>query len=247
MYYLNEITQLEELINKVQVERAELRKSSDLKVQEVFNNHFNIFRIVDVQVSGESAYFRVKNEETGIFKDLFTIYFYSRYKEDTRLELSYYTTSTNSEFELNRIIYLGQVAKVIKDNSEEILKEIAEVKSRDLGRENELYRIQDTYEREKKSYENANNQKRKVEIELSLRGEGVVFDKEAYIQLKRNYTVRAFHVRIVPTKSGKTCTVFYITRDGFKTREYNCNVKSVVDQVAGLYESIVDGVVSSAV
>lgn len=240
MYYLNEITQLEELINKVQVERAELRKSSDLKVQEVFNNHFNIFRIVDVQVSGESAYFRVKDEETGSLKDLFSIYFYSRYKEDTRLELSYYTTSTNSEFELNRIIYLGQVAKVIKDNSEEILKEIAEVKGRDLGRENELYRIQDTYEREKKSYENANNQKRKVEIELSLRGEGVTFDQPVYIQFKRNYSIKVRTLKMIDvSKSGKTCTMIYTTRDGFSTREENCNVENIINQVVYFHKNIV--------
>lgn len=240
MYYLNEITQLEELINKVSTERFELRKSNDLKVQEVFDRNFNYFKEFDIRVSGEAAYFRMKNEE-GELKEIFSIYFYSRYKEDTRLELSYYTTSTQSEFEVERLISLGKTARILRDNSEYILKEIADAKKSDLERENELYRIQDGYEKEKRSYQKANDERRKVEIELALRGDGVTFDTMKEIQFKRNYSIRVIHIKIVEVSkhSGKTCKVQYITRDGYKTIEENCNTESIISQVTSYSKNIV--------
>lgn len=239
MYYLNEITQLEELINKVQVERSELLKSNSLKVQEVFDRHFNYFKEFTIKVSGDSAYFLAKNEN-GISVDLFTIYFHQRYSEERKLELSYYTTSSQSDFELNRIISLGKTARILRDNREEILNDINQAVNSDLERSNELYRIQDGYEKEKRSYQNANDERRKSEIELSLRGEGVVFSKGAYIELKRNYTVRINSIKIVEvSKSGKTCTVVFEFTHGHTSREENCNTEKIISQVNSYSKDIV--------
>jgi hypothetical protein len=110
MYYLNEITRLEELIQKVQQERFELKKSNDLKVQQVFDERFNYFKQFQITASGESACFRMKNEQ-GELKEVFSIYFYERYGKGTTLELSYYTTNTQSEFELDRINFPSLLSK----------------------------------------------------------------------------------------------------------------------------------------
>jgi len=239
MYHLNEITQLEELINKVSAERFELKKSTDLKVQSVFDDHFNTFREFTIQVSGESAYFELKDEEDGRLKKLFSIYFYSRYKEDTRLELSYYTTNTQSEFELDRLIHLGKVARIIKTRSEIILKEIADVRKSNQERESELYSIQDGYEKEKRAYQKANDERRKLEIELSLK-EGIVFDQYVYIEFKRSYAIKVKSLKMIDfSKSGKTCTMIYTTRDGFHTREENCNVENILNQAVYFHDNIV--------
>lgn len=238
MYYLNEITQLEELINKVSAESFELRKSNDLKVQEVFDRHFNYFKEFNIQVSGDSAYFKMENEEK--LKEVFSIYFYERYKEERKLELSYYTTSTQSEFEVERLISLGKVARILRDNSWIILKEIAEVKKLDLERENELYRIQDGYEKEKRSYQKANDERRKTEIELSLRGEGVQFVGPIYFHLKRNYDPRITSIKILEvSKSGKTCTVQYVTAGQSVGKEERCDVENIISQVIANSKNIV--------
>jgi hypothetical protein len=244
MYYLNEITQLEELINKVSVERSELIKSNNLKVQDVFNRYFNYFKEFNIQVSGDSAYFRVKDQDE-TFKEIFTIYFHERYKEDSKLELSYYTTSTHSDFEIERLISLGKVARILRDNQEEILQYIKVIKRSDLERSNELYRIQDGYEKEKRSYQNANNERRKSEIELSLKGEGVTFDKDVYIELKRNYTVRVISMKIITvSKSNKTCIVQFGTvnrLDGsvWKLVEERVDVQSLISQIVSHSKNIV--------
>ena len=241
MYYLNEITQLRELINKVSAERFELRKSNDLKVQEVFDRNFNYFKEFDIRVSGESAYFKMKNEKEEL-KEVFSIYFYSRYKEDTRLELSYYTTNTQSEFEVERLISLGKTARILRDNSEHILKEIADARKSDLERENELYRIQDGYEKEKRSYQNANDERRKTEIELALRGDGLSFDKKVSIDFKYNYSAKVRAIKLINvSKSGKTADVAfnYDEGDQFRYVENNCNVQRMIEQVMYFKNNIV--------
>lgn len=244
MYYLNEITQLEELIDKVAIQQRELSKSRNLKVQEVFDRHFNYFKEFTIKVSGDSAYFLAKNEN-GISVDLFTIYFHERYKEERKLELSYYTTSSQSDFEIERLISLGKVARILRDNRETILKDITESMNSYLERSNELYRILDGYGKEKLSYQKANDERRKNEIELSLRGEGVNFDKDVYIELKRNYTVRVISMKIVTvSKSKKTCIVQFGTvnrLDGsvWKLVEERVDVENLIRQIASHYNNIV--------
>ena len=239
--YSKEIEELENLIAGVRKESAEVSRSNNLKVQSVLDGYFNPFNELSIQVSGTSASFYMK-DNLGLRREVFSLYFYERFRGETLLDLSYYTTSECSEFELERLINLGKVAKVVLEKSEQILREIAEVRKSDLLRSNELYSIQSGYEKKIQEYKNAEKESKLVQVELSLRGEGVVFDKDVYIQLKRNYTVRVIQMRIAVSKSGKTCDVFYITTSGYKGVENNCNVKSVVDQVALRYESIVQEV-----
>lgn len=236
--YSNEIADLQLLITGVRKESAELSKSNNLKAKGVLDSYFNPFNELDIQVSGTSASFYMK-DNLQVRREVFSLYFYERFRGETLLDLSYYTTSECSEFELERLMNLGKVAKVVLEKSEQILKDIAEARRSDLGRSNELYSIQSGYEKKIQEYKVAEKESKLVEVELSLRGEGVVFNDQTYIQLKRNYTVRVIQMRIAVSKSGKTCDVFYITSSGYKGVENNCNVKSVVDQVVLRYEGIV--------
>jgi hypothetical protein len=230
--YKKEITELEELIEKTRLERFQLMKANDLKIQEVFDRNFNYFKEFDIQASGESAVFRMKNEK-GELKDIFSVYFYSRYKDETRLELSYYTTNTHSEFELDRLYHLGNTARFIKNNSESLLKEIDTIKKSDLERENELYKIQNDYEREKRSYRDAEVAALKVQIELDLRSEeGIVFDIPKHIELKRTYSPKIDKIRITEVK-GKTCTVAIEMGGGsYKTTESRVSIESLINQIS---------------
>jgi hypothetical protein len=173
-------------------------------------------------------------------KQLFTINFYERYKEDARLKLSYYTTNTQSEFELNRLISLGKIAQIVKSNSERIMRDITDIKKSDLERENELYAIQNTYEKRISEYRKAELENRKVEVELLLRGEGVVFEKEVWFEFKRNYTNRITSIKILEvSKSGKTCAVEYITAGRSKGREERVDTEGVISQVLSHSKNIV--------
>ena len=238
--YSNEIAELEVLIAGVKKEYSELQIGNALKVKEVLDSYFNPFQELEIQVGSTSASFYMK-DNLGNRREVFSLYFYQRLQGSTLLELSYYTTSTHSDFELERLINLGKVAKIVLEKSEQILKDITEVRKEDLGRSNELFSIQSGYEKKKAEYVKAAQENRKVEVELSLRGEGVTFDAVKEIQFKRNYSIRVIYIKIVEVSkySGKTCKVQYITRDGYKTIEENCNTESIISQVTSYSKNIV--------
>ena len=234
--YSNEVAEITTQLELIRAQRRELQLSNDAKVKDLFDATFNYFREYDIIVSSMCACFF----DAGDNKQLFTINFYERYKEDARLELSYYTTNTQSNFELNRLISLGKIAQIVKSNSERIMRDIADIRNSDKERENELYAIQSTYEKKIAEYRKAELEDRKVQIELSLRGEGVVFDKEVWFGFKRNYTNRIKSIKILEvSKSGKTCTVEYVTVGGSTGKEERCDVESVIAQVVSNSKNIV--------
>ena len=242
--YSNEIAELENLLIEVRKESSELSKSNNLKVKQVFDSYFNPFQELDIQVSGTSASFYMK-DNLQVRREVFSLYFYERYKEDIKLDLSYYTTSTISDFELLRLQNLGKVAKIVLEKSEEILREIAGVRKSDLERSNQLYSIETSYQRKLQEYKSAIFDNKKVEVEFLLKGDGVFFTEDRYLELKRNYTVRVVSMKIITvSKSNKTCTVQFGTlnrHDGTvrKLVEERVDLQSLVHQIASRYESIV--------
>ena len=228
--YTKEIAELKELISEVRTKSLNLDKANDLKVQSVFNKYFDL--PINIRVRNTTAYFEVEVE--GRIKDLFTISFYERYKQDTTFDLSYYTTSTNSDFELDRLMLLGKVAEVVKNSSKEILDEIARIKKEDLEESNELYTLQNNYSKQISQYENAERENKKVELELLLRSEeGVSFSKELYLEVKRNFTARIKSIKITEvSKSRKTCTISFKYSYGDHTGvEERCNFDSIISQI----------------
>lgn len=241
MYHLNEITELETLINKVQDERLQLQLAQNDEIADVLNSHFNYFKELTIKVSNESAYFYMFNEEAKYEKEIFSLYFYERYNNPTKLELSYYSSSTNSDFELDRLIKLGSFAKVIKQDSERILNEIVAVQSKYKNRSNELYEIKDGYEKQKRAYQKANDQARKAKIELAFRENGIIFDKSVNIQIKSNYTPRIDSIKLTEvSKSGKTGTIVYhLAHGGSIHTEDKVNVERILDQIFFYHKDIV--------
>jgi len=236
--YSNEIAELEVLIAGVKKQYSELEIGNALKVKKVLDSYFNPFQELEIQVGSTSASFYMK-DNLGIRREVFSLYFYQRLQGNTLLEISYYTTSTHSDFELERLINLGKVAKIVLEKSEQILKDITEVRNQDLGRSNELFSIQNGYEKKKAEYVKAAQENRKVEVELLLR-EGIIFDESVYIEFKRNYSIKVRTLKMINvSKSGKTCTMVYSTRDGFSTREDNCNVENMLNQVVYFHKNIV--------
>ena len=243
MYHLNEITELETLINKVQDERFQLQLAQNDEIADVLNSHFNYFKELTIKVSNSSAYFYMFDEDLKREKEILSLYFYERYNNPTKLELSYYSSSTNSDFELDRLMYLGSFAKVIKQDGERILNEIVAVQSKYKNRSNELYAIQDGYNKQKRAYQEANDQARKAEVKLALMGEGVKFNKKLCIDFKYNYSANVQALKLINiSKSGKTCDVVfnYAEGDGYRYTERKCNVEKIVDQVARYHESIIE-------
>lgn len=237
--YSNEIAELESKIAIAAAEQRLLETSNNEKVKGVLDYYFNYFKEMEVQVRGTYATFHLKDED-GYNKEIFSLYFDERYKQEAELRISYYTTSTHSNFEIERLILLGKAAQVIKRSSEEILSTIKDVRNQDLEKSNELFSIQLKYENEIRDYRNTEFQERKVQIGLELKKEGVTFEVPREIKFKFNYVIYVNSLKIIDiSKSGKTCTVVFKNRGGYESREENCNMQSIIDQVVFLRKSIV--------
>lgn len=81
----------------------------------------------------------------------------------------------------------------------------------------------------------------KEKIELDLKNEGVQFKKGKNVQLKFNYSPNIKSIKLVDlSKSGKKATaVFTFAHGDHTSREENVNVSSIIDQVYGLQDNIV--------
>ena len=186
--YSNEIAELESKIAIAAAEQRLLETSNNEKVKGVLDYYFNYFKEMEVVVRGTYATFHLKDED-GYNKEIFSLYFDERYKQEAELRISYYTTSTHSNFEIERLILLGKAAQVIKRSSEDILSTIKDVRNQDLEKSNELFSIQLKYENEIRDYRNTEFQERKVQIGLELKKEGVTFEVPREIKFKFNYVI----------------------------------------------------------
>jgi hypothetical protein len=230
--YSNEIAELEVQITSARRAQSLLETSNNEKVQDILNYHFNYFKEVEVKVRRDTATFHVKDEE-GYNKEIFSLYFDERYYQtDPTLRISYYSSSTNSDFEIDRLILLGKVAQIIKRSSETILSEIKDARKSNLEEYNEIFKKILGYEKQIREYRDSEFQENKIQIQSQLNTkEGITFDLPQHIFLKNTYSPKIDKIRITEVK-GKTCTVA-IEMDGgsYKTTESRVNIDKLINQI----------------
>ena len=202
---------------------------------------------VEVEVTRGSIYFKMAHPDVTYKKELFTLYLRDNWSEDGRafrgIDLSYYTTQTSGDnsWELRRLQMLGKLAEVVEDQ-QGILVDAANAAAASFKEEyKEVYAQMSEIGKELSGVQQLITLIEKEKIELDLKGEGVTFSKGRGIQLKYNYTPTIKSIKLVDvSKSGKKGTVVFTFAHGDHTsREENCNVQSIVDQVYGLREDIV--------
>jgi hypothetical protein len=198
---------------------------------------------VKVECTQTGIYFKKMNEEGSYEKELFSIYLRETYfsKEEQKemyrgCELSYYTTSTNSDFELQRLENLGKVANLIRNFKDEIVNkanELGKIYYAELEME-KFYERENEVEKQISALRNEIRSIKKEEKKIALFSEeGLVFDKAQYIQLKANYTVKAKNIKLTDiSASGKTATaVFEFEFHNQISREERVSIEKVVSQV----------------
>jgi hypothetical protein len=99
---------------------------------EELTNAFSLFfqndldKNITIEYSRGSIYFKMKEDDREYLKEIFTIYLKEDWEKENNefinVSLSYYTTSTNSDFELIRLENLGKIASVVRNSKTEILQ-----------------------------------------------------------------------------------------------------------------------------
>ena len=202
---------------------------------------------VEVEVTRGSVYFKMNHPDYSYKKELFNLYLRDNWDEDGRpfkgIDLSYYTTSTKGDnsWELRRLQMLGKLAEVVEDQ-QGIIVDAANAATNTFKEEyKEVYAEMNEIGKELRAVEDLIRDVLKEKIEKDLKGEGVTFEKGRQIGLKWNYTPNVISIKLVDlSKSGKKGTaVFTFSRGGSTSSEENVNVSSIIDQVYGLRENIV--------
>ena len=202
---------------------------------------------VEVEVTRGSVYFKMAHPEYSYKKELFTLYLRDNWNEDGRafkgIDLSYYTTSTKGvdAWELKRLQMLGTIAGIIHEKHDEVVDAANTAVNAFKEEYAAVYKEMNEVGSEIRGVEQLITLVVKEKIELDLKNEGVTFEKGKNIQLKFNYSPNVINIKLVDlSKSGKKGTaVFTFAHGSHTSREENVNVSSIIDQVYGLRENIV--------
>lgn len=236
------IVNLKNQIAELQNKEYELDLRQEAEMKEFFSNYFQnvVSDEVVVEVYRNTIYFKMKDERDYL-KEIFQIYFSERYsmkEEDkfTNVDLSYYTTSTNSDFELIRLENLGRVANVVR-NFKKAMKymanEIARKYTKELkesGWREERYALENLVRESNQKIAELKRQEQKAR----LFGEGMTFEKGTYVRLKGNFEPKISKLKLIPNKSGKTATAefeYYANSEGKVYVEENVNIERVLANI----------------
>ena len=202
---------------------------------------------VEVEVTRGAVYFKMAHPDCSYKKELFNLYLKDNWNEDGRafkgIDLSYYTTSTKGDnsWELRRLQMLGKIAEVIEDQHGLIVDAANNAVNAFKEEYAAVYKEMNELGSEIRAVEDLIRIVLKEKIEKDLKGEGVTFEKGRNIGLKWNYSPNVINIKLVDlSKSGKKGTaVFTFAHGGSTSSEENVNVSSIIDQVYGLRDNIV--------
>ena len=201
-----------------------------------------------IEVTRGSVYFKMDHPDYSYKKELFSLYLREDWSQDDNIsfkgiDLSYYTTSTKGVdfWELRRLQMLGKLAEIVEDQ-QGIVVDAANAATLPFKAEyKEVYAQMNEIGKEIRGVEQLITFLEKEKIEWDLKDEGVNFEKGRNIQLKFNYSPNVVWIKLTDvSKSGKKGTaVFKWAHGGNESREENINVSSIIDQVYGLRNDIV--------
>jgi hypothetical protein len=242
--------QKEELENK----RADIYVREHKAISDALLPFFSDFTPeVEIEVLRGSVYFRMAHPDYSYKKELFNIYLRENWNFDEKkqsfngVDLSYYTTSTKGvdSWELKRLQLLGVVAEIVLNHQERMLLRVNNVV---LPFKEEYSRVYDQMNLIGQAIRELDIKIvaiKKERIEFDLKSEGITFGVGCNIQLKFNYSPYIKSIKLIElSKSGKKGTAVFEFQSGHSSREENCNVNSIIDQVLGFAKNIIQPVLA---
>ena len=236
------ITTLESQIQEVRSQTWQAEQSFNEKLTTEMARFFRgvVYEDIIVTATSHRILFSMLDDKAYL-KDIFEIYLRENYTRDRELpykgiELHYYTTGTNSTFELTRLENLGRVASIVKGMSNEILQKVntlaveytKEIKEK--GFYKQICEIED-------KIRDARSQIREIEKQQAtaklFSEEGITFDKGVSIRMKYNYSPTIKNIKLVEVnaKGTRAKAVFTFSHGDHVSYEENVNVQKILEQV----------------
>jgi len=242
--------QKEELENK----RSDIYVREQQAISDALSPFFSDFTPeVEIEVLRGSVYFRMAHPDYSYKKELFNIYLRENWNYEEKdksfngVDLSYYTTSTKGvdSWELKRLQLLGVVAEIVLNHQERMLLRVNNVVLPFKEEYNRVYDQMNLIGQAIRELDIKITAVKKERIEFDLKNEGITFGVGCNIQLKFNYSPYIKSIKLVElSKSGKKGTAVFEFKSGHSSREENCNVNSIIDQVLGFAKNITQSVLA---
>jgi hypothetical protein len=235
---------LEEQVKSIRVERWKCQVRFQEALTRCFEKYFRGVVSEDVSITCTNTTIDfIMLDENCREVEIFQIYLREDYSRRTfegnayrDIQLSYYTTSTNSDFELERLYNLGRVAIVVKKDKEGILNqvnELAKIYDAELALE-KFYERESEVEKQIKDFRNEIHTIKRGERKVALFSEeGLTFERGEYVRMKFNFEPKITKLKLTDiSKSGKKATaVFTFSHGEHTSREENVDVEKIISQV----------------
>ena len=236
------ITTLESQIQEVRSQTWQAEQSFNEKLTTEMARFFRgvVYEDIIVTATSHRILFSMLDDKAYL-KDIFEIYLRENYTRDRELpykgiELHYYTTGTNSTFELTRLENLGRVASIVKGMSNEILQKVNTLaveytnEIREKGFYKQISEIED-------KIRDARSQIREIEKQQAtaklFSEEGITFDKGVSIRMKYKYSPTIKNIKLVEVnaKGTRAKAVFTYAHGDYVSSEENVDVQKILEQV----------------
>jgi DNA-binding protein H-NS len=214
------VANLEAQIAELRSKEYEIEERMEKEFQDTFSKYFDsiLSDEVSIKTSRNYIYFEMKDEDRDWMKEIFSISFRETYEfkeENVRFSnasLSYYTTSTNSDFELIRLENLGRVASMFRNFKQAIVDRANEITAKyrkelnEKGFAKERYALESLVRDTNQKIKEIKKQQKKDEVF----GEGLTFEKGRHVKLKSNFEPLISSLKLIDmSKSGKKVNVEY--------------------------------------
>ena len=197
-------------------EYREVKEAKKLDYLDVWLEYMTLdfpFEKTYIKVYSESHYLEIYRDSEGSNKrELMTIYFREDWetKEYTALETSVYSSSSNDQWELERLITVGAVAKVLLDHGDDILAALNTVRKNWKEKYDNAFKALCTADSMINKWNEEKNKVYLDHVKELLMTEGLTFkDKLGSFELRYDEDVNAIKsIKVTDVSaSGKTCTV----------------------------------------
>jgi prefoldin subunit 5 len=163
-------------------------------------------------VCGYDAIFKFKMDDNGRLTEYFTLYVNEkdwREEEFNQIQTSFYGTTSSSEFELDRMINLGIIGKLIRENKENILSKLNNIRESLKDQISNLHTEKSSLNDERKELEAELEVIRQNEMFEKAKSEGITFEKPRSLQVKVDYKIwSCLGFKILSmTPTGKSATI----------------------------------------
>ena len=196
---------------------VEVEKKRDAQyfeiIQEYFGGEFTLDDVYFNHDYGTTFVVKRPHKEYNYDKEMITLRFRDDWKtgEFTNIETSMYSTNDNSQWELERLVTAGEVAKVLLDHGDDILAKFNSYKEYFKEEYNAARKAKWTCESDISKLKDEKNQSYLDIAKSLLEGKGLTFDgdQKGTIDLRWDWTLRGItSAKIISkTASGKSANI----------------------------------------